>query len=69
MKGVKCPEPKLPLTYLSLDREQVDEGVEDLATWLQDKITNSPEYAELSEPPPPPPKPSIHEELNDQVPF
>lgn len=69
MKGVKCPEPKLPLTYLSLDREQFDEKVfEGLATWLKDKITSSPEYAEMLEPPPPP-KPSIHEELNDQVPF
>ena len=70
MKGVKRPEPKMTAAPTSaLDREQFDEEVlEGLATWLKDKITSSPEYAEMLEPPPPP-KPSIHEELNDEVPF
>ena len=70
-EGGEVPGTKAAAHLPSLDREQFDEKVfEDLATWLKDKITSSPEYAEMLEPPPPPPpKPSIHEELNDQIPF
>jgi hypothetical protein len=71
-KGMKPPKSKTPPRYLLLDREDFDREVLDsLPEWLQDKITSSPEYAEMLKPPPPPlpPKPSVHEELDDEVPF
>jgi hypothetical protein len=68
-KGMKPPKSKTPQRYLVLDPKEFDREVLDsLPEWLQDKITSSPEYAELSAPPPPP-KPSIHEELDDEIPF
>jgi hypothetical protein len=70
-KGMKPPKSKTPLRFLLLDREEFDaEVLDSLPEWLKDKITSSPEYAEVLEPPPPPPpKPSIDEELDDEVPF
>jgi hypothetical protein len=71
-KGTKVPPAVSDTKFFSLDPDEFDEEVlEGLHEKRQAKIKGTVEYARAIAPPPPPPgkRPSIHDELNDGIPF